>query len=85
MVRVNWMYRADGGSDALVGSKQVAIVGQDGEAFTVTWVMSGSVQRFTCSRYAREAVHAAAAEAPWDASGKPERVCAGNAYSISKD
>ena len=72
MVRVDWSYRADGGSDAFVCSRHVAIVKQDGDGFAVPWLGGGSVQRFSCGRYARESVYAAAEDAPWDELGKPE-------------
>lgn len=71
-MRIDWIYRSDGGTDAFLRNRHVAIVKPDGDTFAVTWLRGGSVQRFSCGRYAREAVYAAAEDAPWDAQGKPE-------------
>jgi len=60
----------DGGSDAFAFGKHVATLRQDGNAFTVTWRASGRVDRFSSSRWAREAIQAA--EVPWGADGLPE-------------
>jgi hypothetical protein len=45
---------------------------QHGDEYTVTWRASGQVHRFGCSRYAREAIHHAVNDVPWDADGRPD-------------